>query len=785
MRRAFTVLFLFIPAIIFAQVPGTIIDPATPAANPMDPNGDGFITSTGAAFNGPLDESEFEIPFLPIAEYQAEPVDDNQLLAGCVLYDLVSDPSQNAESSYYYFRDPDGIPDNGDELLFFRFRLARFSNGATSYSILMDLDNKFGSSGPESDPNAVPGNPGFETEIAAYTAPGQDGGVRVFNVDGMDTATVIDQYYPLGSHYQMAYALNQDPACSSRVPVFVDMYIPFSALGIPSSTPFRMAVAVNDAIGSSLGSGASDIGGINGHLISNDDDQFIAAMNNFSTIAMGNNTNRAPIGESATVSMNENLTNGTAVHTLAGSDPDEDVLSYSITEGNTGTAFAINTSTGAITVSNSAALDFEITPVFTLIVRVSDGSLFDGVIVTITLNDVNESPTAADATVSLNENTANGADVHSIEAGDPDAGAVLSYSIIEGDTGTPFAINGNTGQITVNNSAALDFETTPAFTLTVQVSDGNLTDDATLTIKLNDVNETPVINDAKVSLNENSVSGSLINTMTASDPDAGEVLSYSIIAGNTGTAFAINSSSGEITVNNSEALDFESTPSFNLAILVTDGSLTDEATLTITIIDVNERPQLNDATVPLDENSNNGTLVHTMLAYDADAAAVLSYSIIAGNTETAFSINSSTGEITVSNSAALDFESTPTFTLTVQVNDGSLTDDAAVTINLIDVNESPQEVHPLKGFSPDGDGNNDFWLIQGIEAFPENIVRVYNRWGNLVYEAASYNNSQVAWRGESHGQLVWGNANVMESTYYFMIQVEGAKPITGYLIVKK
>ena len=61
-----------------------------------------------------------------------------------------------------------------------------------------------------------------------------------------------------------------------------------------------------------------------------------------------------------------------------------------------------------------------------------------------------------------------------------------------------------------------------------------------------------------------------MGTVVASDPDAGDTLTYAITGGNTGGAFTINPSTGEITVNNSAALDFETTPSFNLTVAVTD-----------------------------------------------------------------------------------------------------------------------------------------------------------------------------------------------------------------------
>jgi gliding motility-associated-like protein len=694
-------------------VRGSILKPATPAANPMNPNGDGFITSTGGAFTGPLDETEFEIPYVPIAQYQAEPETDNQYSKGCAIYEMVDDGALGAESAYYYTRDPDQIPNNGDEQILFRWRLASWQNGATAFSILIDTDNRFGFSGPAPDPNAITGNPGFEIEIVVANS--NPSAVYVLGVDGSSSPTVVRASYSLASRYQVSYALNQDPACSSFAPIFVDTFIDFSALGIPSSTAVRMVAAVNEDIGSCLGGGASDIGGVDGTATPNDDNQFILAINNFPPATIGLVANQAPVGQDAAVSITENSANGMAVHTVSAIDPDDDALSYSITAGNANTAFAINGASGQITVNNSAALDFESTPSYSLTVRASDGGLFDDVVVIINLTNINEAPSAADAVLSMNENSPNGTIVHTLTAIDADAGTVLNYSITGGNTNAAFSINSTSGQITVNNSAALNYEMTPSYSLTLRVTDGSLFDDAVVIVNLANVNETPSAVDGTVSLNENSANGTPVQTVLASDPDAGTILIFSITGGNTGTAFSINSTSGQITVNNAVVLNFEMISSFILTVRVSDGSLFDDATVTVNITNVNEPPSAADATISLNENSVNGTIAHNVSATDPDINTVLNYSIAAGNVNSAFTINNTTGQITVNNSGALNFEATAMYLLTVRVSDGSLFDDAVITVNLNDVNETPSAVGGTTSLTENSTNGTIVYTVSGTD----------------------------------------------------------------------
>lgn len=90
------------------------------------------------------------------------------------------------------------------------------------------------------------------------------------------------------------------------------------------------------------------------------------------------------------------------------------------------------------------------------------------------------------------------------------------------------------------------------------------------------------------------------------------------------------------------------------------------------------------------------------------------------------------------------------------------------------------------GFSPDGDGTNDWWFIPGIDLYPNNSVIVFNRWGDKVFEAAPYVNSPTqAWRAQAGGVLSYGE-ELPDGTYFYIITLqEGQEPITGTVEVKR
>ena len=78
------------------------------------------------------------------------------------------------------------------------------------------------------------------------------------------------------------------------------------------------------------------------------------------------------------------------------------------------------------------------------------------------------------------------------------------------------------------------------------------------------------------------------------------------------------------------------------------------------------------------------------------------------------------------------------------------------------------------GFSTNADGNNDRFMILGIEQFPNNRVLVYNRWGNRVFEREGYTNDK-GWDG------TWEGQDLPDGTYFYRVEDGEGRVLNGYV----
>lgn len=92
--------------------------------------------------------------------------------------------------------------------------------------------------------------------------------------------------------------------------------------------------------------------------------------------------------------------------------------------------------------------------------------------------------------------------------------------------------------------------------------------------------------------------------------------------------------------------------------------------------------------------------------------------------------------------------------------------------------ESPNDLIMPTGFTPNGDGFNDHFFIQGLDAYPTNLFVVLNRWGNVVFEQLNYKND---WAGDNaHGEPL------PNGTYFVMLNINnGDRMLQGYVDLRR
>jgi hypothetical protein len=209
-----------------------------------------------------------------------------------------------------------------------------------------------------------------------------------------------------------------------------------------------------------------------------------------------------------------------------------------------------------------------------------------------------------------------------------------SFSITAGNTGTAFAINAATGVITT--AAALDYETTASYSLTISVSDGTAADTETVAISITDGSVT-ITGSQTASVAESASSGSTVMTV-ATTGDA--PLVFAINGGNTGNAFAI-SNTGVITT--AATLDYETTTSYSLVIGTSDTNGADIETVVISVTDVNDQTPAVTVAATYTQAEAAATTFQAFTMVDSDTSGT--YACTLGGTDAADFTASVSGKV--------------------------------------------------------------------------------------------------------------------------------------------
>jgi gliding motility-associated-like protein len=204
---------------------------------------------------------------------------------------------------------------------------------------------------------------------------------------------------------------------------------------------------------------------------------------------------------------------------------------------------------------------------------------------------------------------------------------------------------------------------------------------------------------------------------------------------------------------------------------VHDPTICDDATVNINVQPVNDAPVFIDYS---HSSTDDGTLIICLRADDADGDAVYLAEVLDMPAE---------AELIELRSEEMCVEYVPApgrqhFSFLIC---DSHTPKACVEAKVDFEILAQKDLSLYKGISPNGDGQNDAWIIGGIERFKENEVRIFDRWGKLVYKCSNYNNNENRWEGQAN---VGSISQVPNGPYFYEIKLHKAgQTIQGYVEV--
>ena len=684
----FLAAFFFAATGLNAQNRGQIILPASPAANPMNPNGDTWVTKQNGLFTlagNPTGYyvSEFETRMFGLPKVGTGEVStDNQNGTPCGFTDLIPDLyGYSVYGALVPFAYPSQATINN---LMFRFRLGDNASPVSSWSILIDVDNRFGAG---IDPNATANNPGFELEITLINK--NNPGVFVSYVDGIQSCPTPFKSYPLGSNYQVAVGDTQscnDPDYFYDFFVTVpDLIAAYNASNptaqVTSASGFRFVAATSQSSNCFFGGSNADIGGVDNNVAPYSGSggivpsltavvtgQCPTAIESLCSTCEGFETGNSWKPTINPVAVGDTQVSGTtkiatyvklSVFSLVSPGVYATTPRFTQTVYSTDGTWTVNLSSSPLQNNDKVVAHAQLT---------ADGSSpcdqYNSDSSTSTTIVTNYRPVANPQTLSTPEDTPLSI---TLTATDGNPGDVLSYTYTQPLHGTVTGSGAN-----VIYTPSLNYTGPDSFTFTASDTKAQSTP-ATISITVVPVNDIPVANNQNVSTNEDTPLSITLSATDVETPAAS--LTYASSTPAHGTLSCSNCSNPTYT----PALNYNGPDSFTFT--ASDGSGTSSpATVSITVNPVNDAPVANDQSVTVIEDTPK---LITLTGSDVEGSS-LTYTVLTNPTHGTLSVSGAS----VTYTPALNYNGPDTFTF--KVNDGSVDSNiATVSITVTPVNDAP------------------------------------------------------------------------------------------------
>eukprot|EP00118_Oscarella_pearsei_P012437 m.91691 g.91691 ORF g.91691 m.91691 type:complete len:1711 (+) comp36705_c0_seq1:99-5231(+) len=396
------------------------------------------------------------------------------------------------------------------------------------------------------------------------------------------------------------------------------------------------------------------------------------------------------------ISVKEDASTSSTLLSLTASDGDAGAnarIAYSISGGNVGNKFNIDSATGELYLV--ASLDYETLDDYALTVTAVDGgsSPRTGVAaVNVAVTDVNDNtPLFAQVVyvASVSTLAPNGTIIASVSASDADSGSngVLMYTITNGNSKGLFAVDPATGEVTTTKVIGGQSTT---YSLKITASDkGSPVKQGQCLLTVSAFKDNTNVlkfdsNPYSVTIAENSrLNDTVVNVRATTGISGGDSFSYQISSSSKNFPFRVSSGSGQITI--AKSLDRETTSSYNFIVVANSASQTASANVLVGVTDVNDNAPVFSKinyVVRIPETTLPGASVFAVTATDADAGSNGRYSYnLVGGANGYFSLDTALGTISVSK--ALNSSHIGNFSVIISAADrGSPSLSSSSTVNI-------------------------------------------------------------------------------------------------------
>ena len=505
-----------------------------------------------------------------------------------------------------------------------------------------------------------------------------------------------------------------------------------------------------------------------------------------------------------------------------------DPTSVTITDAPNNGTVTVDPTTGEVTYTPDP--NFNGTDTFTY--QVCDSGIplpasCDTATVTVTVTPVNDAPIANDDVVALalTEDGANGTvniltndtDVdgnpsptsgHTVDLDPSTAGNQNSITTPEGT----WTYDATTGIVTFDPAVNFNGVATLPYTL-CDAGTPVLCDNADITFTVTAVNDAPVANnDSDITMSETPITIAVINNPVVSGQDTDiegnntiDLTSIDLDPTTPGQQTTlVVPGEGTYTANPNGTVTFIPVPSatgftsiITYTILDNEGAVSNTASITVVVGACVGNPNLdcdNDGLT----NAEEDTIGTDPTNPDTDGDGVIDGTEVTDGTNPLNPCESIEEHVTLEQSLEFlsgdcDSDGLPNGDEIGPDPTNPLDSDGDGVPDYLEFNNHEPSADDLEIFNlvtPNGDGDNDVFVIRNIELYPDNTVEIYNRWGLLVYETEGYGQNGEYFRGISEGRVTISQSSELPvGTYFYVVKYRNSagnsKERSGYLYINR